>query len=103
MLTNWTQMWNGLRGAHGEEAEGQKHRTPSHGRGSRSAPTRTRTWNPLIKRVERSCHCELGQTAFAVAVESSADNEGESGCAVHSSLRDIPVHIVRLFQLLHNH
>ena len=37
------------RGVRGEEARGQKHRTPSYGRGSESAPTRTRTWNPLIK------------------------------------------------------
>jgi hypothetical protein len=39
------------------------------------APTRTRTWNPLIKRVERSPYCELGSTAAAIAVESGADNE----------------------------
>jgi hypothetical protein len=53
--------WVGMRGARVEEAEGQIHRTPSRGRGSWSAPTRTRTWNPLIKRVERSRHCELGR------------------------------------------
>ena len=41
------------------------------------APTRTRTWNPLIKRVECSRHCELGQTAFAIAVESGADSGGD--------------------------
>ena len=52
------------------------------------APTRTRipsrlrrdedpagggTWNPLIKSRTRSRHCELGQTASPVAVESGAD------------------------------
>ena len=39
------------------------------------APTRTRTWNPLIKRVERFRHCELGSNASSIAVESGADNE----------------------------
>jgi len=36
-----------------------------------------RAGNPLIKRVERSRHCEFGQTAFTIAVESGADNERE--------------------------
>ena len=63
------------RGVRGEEARGQKHRTPSYGRGSESAPTRTRTWNPLIKRVERSRHCESGSTASAIAVESGAESK----------------------------
>jgi len=62
-----------MRGACGDLRKGQKHRTPSHGRGSESAPTRTRTWNPLIKSRTRSRHCELGRTASAIAVESCAD------------------------------
>jgi len=43
--------------------------------GESNAAILTRTWNPLIKRVERSRHSELGQTASALAVESGADIE----------------------------
>ena len=39
LRTNKTQKWVGMRGVRGKEAKGQKHRTPSHGRGSESAPT----------------------------------------------------------------
>jgi hypothetical protein len=37
------------------------------------APASARTWNPLIKRVERFHHWELGRTASAIAVESGVD------------------------------
>ena len=61
--------------------EGRRHNSLDNGQlsihycYSIGAPTRTRTWNPLIKRVECSRHCESRQTASAVAVESGADKE----------------------------
>jgi hypothetical protein len=39
----------GLDGTRQENFNEKKHQPPSDGRGSGSAPTRTRTWNPLIK------------------------------------------------------
>ena len=41
--------WTRLGWVRGGKLFTEKHRTLSLGRGSASAPTRTRTWNPLIK------------------------------------------------------
>src|SRR5512136_1048510 len=64
VLTKRVENRRGFEVMRGEEAKGQKHRTPSHGRGSESAPTRTRTWNPLIKsqllyQLSHGCKCVI--------------------------------------------
>jgi hypothetical protein len=93
------QKWVGMRDVRLKKAEGHKHRTPSHGRGSESAPTRTRTWNPLIKRVECSRHCQMG-SRFPQSVsnrvrtrDGEEDTDSQSDEQVSSSGQSPPLAI----------
>ncbi len=82
--------WVGLRVVRGEEWKGQTHRTSSRGRGSWSAPTRTRTWNPLTKSPAMLSQNSRNSALFdsLAAINCHRHQHGQSERALGSRTRE---------------